>query len=40
MNLASIYISEDEVKALVSEVDGDGDGLIDFHEFRNTVLGF
>ena len=40
MNLASIYISEEDVTALVTEVDMDGDGLIDFREFRDTVLGF
>ena len=40
MNLAGVYISEDDVMALVKEVDASGDGIIDFTEFRNTVLGF
>lgn len=40
MGLAGVYITEEDVTALVEEVDDSGDGLIDFNEFRNTVLGF
>ena len=38
MNLAGMYMSEDEVRSLLDEVDESGDGTIDFKEFRNTLL--
>ena len=40
MNLAGVYMTEDDVMSLLSEVDASGDGTIDFNEFRNTLLGF
>ena len=38
MNLAGVYMTEEEVCSLLEEVDESGDGTIDFNEFRNTLL--
>ena len=38
MNLAGVYMTEEEVVNLLAEVDESGDGTIDFNEFRNTLL--
>ena len=38
MNLAGVYMTEEEVRDLLAEVDESGDGTIDFTEFRNTLL--
>ncbi len=40
MKALGVFLSKDEVKAMMASVDTDGNGFVDYDEFRNLIKGF
>ena len=40
MKALGVFLSKEEVKAMMASVDTDGNGFVDYDEFRNLIKGY